>query len=315
MPKLHDLLCKHLLREALDPLGTVELEKPVAPLDEQRIDVYCELRAELPPPEAVPHLGLVRRMAEVERRFLIEPFSSTPSIESVDDTLRKKFHLHHALKKAARSTPIPKPVLWVLSPGRPEEVLGGYAGVSLPDWPSGFYRCVRELATWVVVLAELPKTADTILLRLLGPATMQLEALRELDAQPLTAAQRQPWIDVLADVRYLLDGAQDPTPEEQTIMTELRQRWEREKAELRAEGRAQAASELGTRWEREKAELRAESTAEGTAKAILTVLVARGLQVSEAIQQHVLGCKDPNTLDRWLARAATVASATDVIAA
>lgn len=98
-------------------------------------------------------------------------------------------------------------------------------------------------------------------------------------------------------------------------MTELRQRWEREKAELRAEGRAQAITELGTRWEREKAELRAESTAEGTAKAILTVLVARGLQVSEAIQQRVLGCKDPNTLDRWLARAATATSDADVIAA
>lgn len=288
MPKLHDLLCKHLLREALDPISTVELEKPVAPLDEQRIDVYCELRSELPPPESLPHLGLVRRMAEVERRFLIEPFSSTPSVDSVDDNLRKKFNLHHGLKKAAKGSPMNKPVLWVLSPGRPEEVLRGYVGVPLPDWPGGFYRCALELATWVVVLAELPKTADTILLRLLGPATMQIEALRELDAQPMTETQRQQWIDILADVRYLLDEAQEPTPEEQTIMTELRQRWEREKVELRAEG---------------------------TAKAILTVLVARGFQVSDGIRQRVLDCKDPSTLERWLARAATAASATEVIAA
>ena len=54
MPKLHDLLCKYLLREALDPIGNVELEKPVAPLDEQRIDVFCELRPELPPPDSLP---------------------------------------------------------------------------------------------------------------------------------------------------------------------------------------------------------------------------------------------------------------------
>ena len=53
----------HLLREALDPISTVELEKPVAPLDEQRIDVYCELRPELPAAEALAHLGLVRCMA------------------------------------------------------------------------------------------------------------------------------------------------------------------------------------------------------------------------------------------------------------
>lgn len=292
MPKLHDLLCKHLLREALDPIGTVELEKPVAPLDEQRIDVYCELRAELPSAEALPHLGLVRRMAEVERRFLIEPFSATPSVESVDDNLRKRFNLHHGLKKVAKGSPMSKPALWVLSPGRPEEVLRGYAAMPVAGWPSGFYCCPPELAAWVVVLSELPRTADTILLRLLGPTTMQLDALRELDAQPMTEAQRQPWIDILADVRYLLDEAQEPTPEEQTIMTELRQRWEREKAELRAEGNT-----------------------EGTAKAILTVLLARGFQVSDGIRQRVLGCKDPSTLERWLARAATAGSATEVVAA
>jgi hypothetical protein len=288
MPKLHDLLCKHLLREALDPISTVELEKPVAPLDEQRIDVYCELRPELPPPDALPHLGLVRRMAEVERRFLIEPFSSTPSVDSVDDNLRKKFNLHHGLKKAAKGVPSPKPVLWVLSPGRPEEVLQGYVGAPVAGWPSGFYRCAPELATWIVVLAEVSKTADTLLLRLMGPATMQLEALRELDALPMDPAQRQPWIDILADVRYLFDEEPDLSPEEKTIMTELRQRWEREKADLRAEGKAEA---------------------------ILSVLVARGFKVSDGVRQHVLGCKDPSTLERWLARAITAASDAEVIAA
>lgn len=288
MPRLHDLLCKHLLREALDPLGTIELEKPVAPLDEQRIDVYCELRPDLPPPDALPHLGLVRRMAEVERRCMIEPFSATPSVDSIDDNLRKKLNLHHGLKKAAKGAPLSKPVLWVLSPGRPEEVLHGYVGAPVDDWPSGFYRCAPELAMWIVVLAEIPKTADTLLLRLLGTATMQLEALRELDAGPLSEAQRQPWIDILADVRYLFDEEPNLSPEEQTIVTELRQRWEREKAELRAESKAEA---------------------------ILTVLTTRGFKVSEYVRQRVLGCKDPSVLDRWLAKAVTAASDAEVVAA
>lgn len=311
MPKLHDLLCKHLLREALDPISTVELEKPVAPLDEQRIDVYCELRAELPPPDALPHLGLVRRMAEVERRCMIEPFSATPQTDSIDDNLRKKFNLHHGMKKAAKGAASPKPVLWVLSPGRPEDVLHGYVGVPAADWPRGFYRCAPELTMWIVVLSELPKTAETLLLRLLGPATMQLDALRELDSLPLSEAQRQPWIDMLADIRYLLDEAPDLSPEEQTIMTELRKRWEREKAELRAEGRAQATTELRQRWEREKADLRAE----GRAESILALMRARGLAVSEPVKTRVLGCKDVSLLERWLVRAATAASDTDVIAA
>lgn len=133
MRKLHDLLCKHLLREALDPIGTVELEKPVAPLDEQRIDVYCALRTERQPPDALPHLGIVRRMAEIERHCMIEPFSTTPKSDSIDDNLRKKLNLHHGLKRASRGTPSPKPVLWILSPRRPEDVLHGYVGVPVAD--------------------------------------------------------------------------------------------------------------------------------------------------------------------------------------
>ena len=69
---------------------------------------------------------------------------------------------------------------------------------------------------WIVALSELPKTAETRLLRMFGPPAMQLGALRELDTLPPTDPQRQPWIDILADVRYLLDDAPDPAPEEQT---------------------------------------------------------------------------------------------------
>ena len=48
-------------------------------------------------------------------------------------------------------------------------------------WPPGFYRCVPVLRLWVVVLAELPKTPETRLLRMFGPPPMQLAVLAELD--------------------------------------------------------------------------------------------------------------------------------------
>ena len=306
MLKLRDLLCKHVLQNALEPIATVELEKPVPALDEQRIDVYCELRAELPPPETVSYLGLLRRMAEVERRFLIEPFSATPSVEQLDDLLRKKFNLQHALKKAAKGekgekgAESAKPVLWIVSPGCPDDALRGYSGTPATDWPPGFYRLAPEQRTWIVVLSELPKTAQTWLLRMLGPAPMLLEALREFDALGLSPAQKESWFDLLSDVRYLLPQDQKLASEENTVMTELRQRWEREKAELRAEGRTEG---------------RTEGRAEGQARAILSVLTARGCAVSEGVRQSVLSCQDPTTLDRWLARAITATTDTEVVAA
>ena len=47
-----------VLREALEPVAVVELEKTVALLDEQRADGYCELRSDRPPEGALPHLGI-----------------------------------------------------------------------------------------------------------------------------------------------------------------------------------------------------------------------------------------------------------------
>jgi hypothetical protein len=45
---------------------------------------------------------------------------------------------------------------------------------------------------------------------------------------------------------------------------------------------------------------------------VLDVLDARGLEVTEAQRQRVLGCSDLETLARWLRRAVTVAS-TDAV--
>jgi flagellar biosynthesis/type III secretory pathway protein FliH len=52
----------------------------------------------------------------------------------------------------------------------------------------------------------------------------------------------------------------------------------------------------------------AEGHSEGKAEALLTILAARGLAVSEEQRQRILACRDLASLDRWIARAATAAS-------
>jgi hypothetical protein len=51
----------------------------------------------------------------------------------------------------------------------------------------------------------------------------------------------------------------------------------------------------------------------GTAKAILAVLAARGLAVDEAVRARIRACSDGALLNRWLVRAVTVSSASDVV--
>jgi hypothetical protein len=52
---------------------------------------------------------------------------------------------------------------------------------------------------------------------------------------------------------------------------------------------------------------------EGKIEAVLAILAARGVSVSAEVRAQIEACSEPATLDRWVARAVTAASAEDVI--
>src|SRR3954471_6721863 len=57
----------------------------------------------------------------------------------------------------------------------------------------------------------------------------------------------------------------------------------------------------------------AQGRTEEAARAVLTVLRARGLAVPDALRERILAQKDPEQLERWLAKAAVASSVTAVI--
>jgi hypothetical protein len=59
---------------------------------------------------------------------------------------------------------------------------------------------------------------------------------------------------------------------------------------------------------------KAQGVAEGKATAIVAVLKARGVAVSDEVRARILGCGDDATLDRWIALAAVAGSAGEVVA-
>ncbi len=62
------------------------------------------------------------------------------------------------------------------------------------------------------------------------------------------------------------------------------------------------------------AEGKAEGETGAKAAAVLAVLAARGISVRAEVRAVIEACKDVVTLDRWIVRAATAASAEEVIA-
>src|SRR5262249_26107353 len=132
---------------------------------------------------------------------LFEPFRNTPNLPRVRRCLRKQLTWHGELERRARvaaggadddadddaPSPIPFPRLVVIGPGRPETVLDVYGCKAVED---GVYEAVAGLHVRVVVLAELPRTRDTLLLRLLGAGRLLREALADLAALPADAWER-----------------------------------------------------------------------------------------------------------------------------
>ncbi len=107
----------------------------------------------------------------------------------------------------------------------------------------------------------------------------------------------------LSEFRVILKGR---APAVETLaMTIAEQLEAKVRAAGRAEGRAAGRAEG-------LAEGEARGKAKGVANSILMVLAARKLHVSDDVRRRIEGCTSVETLDHWLVRAATAASADDI---
>ncbi|WP_437621949.1 hypothetical protein [Sorangium sp. So ce1151] len=303
-----DQFAKSLLRDGLSLVSAAETEVEVLAAT-QKIDVYS-----VPDPAREAERAGMGLLGELSAEpSLFEPFHRTPSLRHVRQCLRKQLTWHHELERRARAAagstapdadadapPQPAvhfPALVVISPGRPETVLDAYR--CEPVQP-GVYQSVPGLAMRVVVLAELPRTRATLLLRLLGSGRLLREALADLAALPDDAWEKS--IAKPLPVHFRL-GTQEPADgKEDEVSAEIRAWFEEYEQKLRAEARKEGRRE-GLN----------EGRAEEAARAVLIALRGRGIDVPDVARERILAEKDPETLERWLERAVVAASLAEVL--
>ncbi len=308
MPRHHDSdqFSKNVLRDALSRASASETEVEVLAAT-QRIDVYA-----VPDPARAAEREQMGLLGELSAEpTLFEPFHDTPSLARVRRCLCKQLTWHHELERRARAAPcaadadveadapqvVPFPWLVVISPGRPETVLEVYGCMRVR---TGVYEAVVGLQARVVVLAELPRTRETLLLRLLGAGRALGEALTDLVALPADAWERRIAMPIVLHFGRA-GGAPLQAEEEDDVSAEI-QAWfddyllQQEKKQADALARGQVAG-----------------LAEGEARAVLTVLRARGVAVPETARERIQAERDPQRLERWLEKAAVVASVAEVL--
>lgn len=295
-----DQLGKNVLRDFLVLHGLAQPETEVPATDAQRIDLWyvpaparADLRAQAAP-------GLLAEIAA--EPAMVDLFVQALGERAFHDSLRKRYQWRHVLEqRESRAWPLPR--LWLTSGGRPEGVIQEYGLVLAHEDMPGHY-VLREPA-WrihVVVVTELPRTRDTVLLRLLGPKRTRLAAIRDLAALPEDAWEKAvalPWLQ-----RLRLDVPTDPaqqTDEERDFIMETREWFEQYQAQVELRG-----EEKGERKGRVEAVARRAARRVGRA---LTEREVRGLgaRLDEAGQDPVDDAIDAlsgEALAAWLSEPA-----------
>jgi hypothetical protein len=224
---LADQFGKSLLREALSAAATPETEVEVVAAT-QKIDVYAV--PDVRRAAERPKMGLLGELSAEPTLF--EPFSNTPSLERVRRCLSKQLAWHHELERRARAAAraqrggehpappgVPFPWLVIISPGRPRTAIEVYG---CNPTRQGVYQAVAGLRMRLVVLAELPRTRETLLLRLLGPGRLLKEGLADLSALPANTWESS--IVVPLVIHFRLASRGKPGKKESDVSTQM-QAW------------------------------------------------------------------------------------------
>ncbi|HSN87437.1 MAG TPA: hypothetical protein VL025_11800 [Thermoanaerobaculia bacterium] len=203
MPIPYDQLSKSLLHDTLDVAGRVDRQHEVR-ADVQAADAwFVPDRTRL---HTLADRGLLGRMASSAGPSLFEPFHQPPRLDDLRACIRKQLTQHAARLRRARRTTSPRPripTLWIISAGRPDRVIHHYGFTPLPGWPPGCWTRDLADALRLIVVSELPRTRDTLMLRLMGAGRVLSNAIADLERLPEDAWERNISLPVLLDLRFI----------------------------------------------------------------------------------------------------------------
>jgi hypothetical protein len=232
---IHDKFAKDYFESLLEPFGQINSQKRVS-AEDQYIDVWFE-----PAPEnleELKELGCLGRMATSPSMF--EPFRNPVTPEQIGDCLLKLLLIKAEMKRQARreESSLAResvPRLWILTPTASSTVLSGFNAVQTPGELEGFYTLGSSLNTQIIVIHQLPRTPETLWLRVLGRGRVQQEAIDELEALSENNPFRQRALELLYTLQNNLKSKQELPSEDRELIMRLEPLYQQEKEELQRE--------------------------------------------------------------------------------
>ncbi|WP_026099002.1 hypothetical protein [Kamptonema formosum] len=218
---VHDQFAKQYLKELLSPMGQVETSRDMAG-EVRQIDVWFAPSSQQPAAVAET-LGLLGKFAATPAVF--EPFRNAVTPAHVRSCMSKLFQFYAELERNRESGRIAEadlPQLWILSPTVSASILESFGAIPAPDnWMSGVYFLASSLKTAIVAIHQLPRTPETLWVRVLGKGNVQKQAIAELKALPKDNPFRGNALELLYNLRTILEVRQDLEQEDRELIMEL----------------------------------------------------------------------------------------------
>jgi Domain of unknown function (DUF4351) len=218
----HDQFAKDFLESLLSPLGEVQTSLKVSG-EVREMDVYFTPN---PNGKITSDLGLLAQCAETATVF--EPFRSSVKLPQIRSCMSKLFDLHNYLIRETKKhqQPEPKeeklPKLWILTPTLSVDLLESLgANSAIESWGEGVYLLSPALKTGIIVIHQLPQTPASLWFRLLGKGKVQSQAIDEVAALPPDNPYRQNALDLLGNLKVILEARAIIEPEEQNLIMQL----------------------------------------------------------------------------------------------
>ena len=242
----HDQFAKDLLETLLSPFGEVQTAKTID-AQVREIDVYFTPAANIPPDSP---LGLLHKLATTPATF--EPFRKAVIIGEVRSCIAKLIELQNELTRQAKRDGKPKlteadlPQLWILTPTLSAEKLTDFGAIKdVESWGEGVYLLPKSFKTGIVVIHQLPETADTLWLRILGRDNIQIRAIAEIIRLPTDSPYRQNALELFSNLKIVLENKQNKATEETELMMNLSPLYLEQIDIATQQGRAEGRNEEG----------------------------------------------------------------------
>ncbi|MFB2836675.1 DUF4351 domain-containing protein, partial [Floridanema evergladense] len=170
-------------------------------------------------------LGLLGKIAGTTA--IIEPYRNPVSSDNICSCIGKLFDFNAESNRVSNREEKQlvsgdRPRLWILTPTLSQPILDSFGAIL--EWESfgeGVYFLPPALRTAIVVIHQLPKTPETLWLRLLGKGNVQKSAIAQFNSLPNATPFKDNVLELLSNLFAILEARQDLDSEDRELIMQL----------------------------------------------------------------------------------------------